>query len=97
MNRSFNKSQPLRNADSNAVEVKSKVSVAGWSFVGSKWGFEKKTQSSHGRPVTELEPVGPTQTGVSSLAFPNTGAERTAFCVFLYFAVITLFVSTLQI
>lgn len=26
MNRSFNKSQPLRNADCNAVEVKSKVS-----------------------------------------------------------------------
>lgn len=32
MNRSFNKSQPLRNADCNAVEVKSKVSVEGWVF-----------------------------------------------------------------
>lgn len=29
MNRSFNKSQPLRNVESSAVEVKSKVSVEG--------------------------------------------------------------------
>lgn len=30
MNRSFHKSQPLRSADCNAVEVKSKVSVKVW-------------------------------------------------------------------
>lgn len=30
MNRSFHKSQPLRSADGNAVEVKSKVSAELW-------------------------------------------------------------------
>lgn len=63
MNRSFNKSQPLRNVESNAVEVKSKVSVEGWLFLlcgfGEKMGFFF-LKSSHGRPVTEQELVGPT-------------------------------------
>lgn len=39
MNRSFNKSQPLRNADCNAVEVKSKVSVEALLFVGLQMGI----------------------------------------------------------
>lgn len=60
MNRSFNKSQPLRNADCNAVEVKSKVSDGGWKFIGSKWIFEEKMKSSHGCPVTALELIGQT-------------------------------------
>lgn len=56
MNRSFNKSQPLRNADCNAVEVKSKVSFYAWLIYRLYLvrDFEKKIKSSHGRPVTEL-------------------------------------------
>lgn len=67
MNRSFHKSQPLRNVDCNAVEVKSKVGFkveeGGWEVVGllalswwrsgGGWGGQEFTWSS--RPVAELE------------------------------------------
>lgn len=44
MNRSFNRSQPLRNADCNAVEVKSKVSL-GRVFMSFKCGFEERIEA----------------------------------------------------
>lgn len=56
MNRSFHKSQPLRNVDCNAVEVKSKVGLKWrglwvcWRFLGGGGGVEGGG-SSHGPPV----------------------------------------------
>lgn len=94
MNRSFNKSQPLRSADCNAVEVKSKVSDGGGGGLSALNGYLKREiKSSHGCPVRALELVGQTVGDYphrfslcgdrALIDFFKTGAECTGFCLFL--------------